>query len=203
MRGESYLVVDPLGHCQSASGYFRPNLIFGRALLSIQLAMWNLGSRSSPVPQGVDKVTFYVMTKNALLGPGNYWTSLPQWPDYKPEPLYLADDNKLAFTAGEANNMTYSFDPKNPVPTRGGANLFEACGPLDQVRFNSETATNAPHTLHSISPYFLNIFDDRVPSYHVHSQHNYASSCFSFFALLSLRRLLTAALTCSCSPPPS
>jgi predicted acyl esterase len=31
-----------------------------------------------------------------------------------------------------ATNLSYVFDPKNPVPTIGGNNLFTGCGPQDQ-----------------------------------------------------------------------
>jgi predicted acyl esterase len=136
-RGESYIVIDPLGHCQPSAKYFPRNLLMGRALLPIQLSMWNLGSRKAPVPQGVDKVTFYVMTKGALLGPGNYWTSLPDFPKFDPYELFLNEGAALVPAIPRAfGNLTYEYNPKNPVPTVGGGNLFLKCGPLEQTELS-------------------------------------------------------------------
>jgi len=136
VRGQSYLVVDPLGHCQAAANQYPKNLILGRITLPISLAFALFqGTLKDNVPQNANKVTFYVMGANDISAPGNYWTSLPDWPAYKPDPWFMAKGGALLTSpanGASAGNATYTFDPKNPVPTVGGNNLEIACGPLDQ-----------------------------------------------------------------------
>jgi hypothetical protein len=61
LPGAHYLVVDPLGHCQDAAHFFPRNLIEGRALLPVLLALHLFQSVVDPstpsaIPEGVDKV---------------------------------------------------------------------------------------------------------------------------------------------------
>jgi len=47
--------------------------------------------------------------------------------------FYLEQDGGLSRTAPDASHsLSYLFDPKNPVPTIGGANQLQIAGPLDQ-----------------------------------------------------------------------
>jgi uncharacterized protein len=140
VRGKHYLVVDPLGHCQSGSSMFPHNLIEGRSILPILLGI-NLfkGDLPTKVPEGVKAITFYVMGSiDAKEGNGNYWTSVPDWPKRTLSPLYLHGDGSASFdkpTTGlsaPTASSTYTYDPSNPVPTKGGNNLEIKCGPLDQ-----------------------------------------------------------------------
>jgi len=66
---------------------------------------------------------------------GNEWRSAPDWPIPADEvAYYLHADGKLARgtqpTSGDSRS--YSFDPKNPVPSVGGQNLTILKGPMDQ-----------------------------------------------------------------------
>lgn len=91
------------------------------------------------VDNGVDKepaVTYYVMgdvsDPNA---PGNEWRTAETWPPVKADftPLYLHPDKTLSWdkpqTGGE---LSYVYDPRDPVPTVGGYQLTIPAGPMDQ-----------------------------------------------------------------------
>lgn len=110
---------------------------------------------------------------------GNYWTSLADWPPYKPLTLYMNTGNTLtaqppalSSSAGMKvrksfpisacpachylllslpfispfplslilslpHTDTYVYDPLFPVPTFGGDNLFDFCGPRDESEVNN------------------------------------------------------------------
>lgn len=71
--------------------------------------------------------------------PGNEWRTADDWPPYPIEEtkLYLAADGALSRDAADAKGDTsFLFDPADPVPTQGGANLFAneiPTGPIDQL----------------------------------------------------------------------
>ncbi len=67
-------------------------------------------------------------------GVGNEWKSADSWPiPNKPRDFYLSSDDRL--TPGkrkESHSVSFRYDPRNPVPTIGGRNLFIDSGPRDQ-----------------------------------------------------------------------
>ncbi len=82
-------------------------------------------------------VRFYMMAsaKRGEASPKNQWIEAPAWPPAStPEKFYLHDGGRLSTSAPLENGpaVTYAFDPNNPVPTKGGANLYEPTGPMDQ-----------------------------------------------------------------------
>lgn len=73
--------------------------------------------------------------------PGNRWLDLQDWPPPASTlRLYLEPEGNLGLEAPRAfGSRRLEMDPRNPVPTRGGANLFETVdgvpqgiGPMDQ-----------------------------------------------------------------------
>lgn len=134
--------MDPLGHCQDAASFFPHDTLFGRVLLPFLMALDLLAddsvtNRTWPaVPEGVNNVTLYVMGANEPGAPGQYWTTLPDFPTPVSTPYYLQPGGGLATTlppAGGAGAATIVYDPANPVPTMGGDNLeVKPCGPVDQ-----------------------------------------------------------------------
>ena len=60
VRGQHWLVVDPLGHCQDGAKYFPHNLIEGRSLLpvlmGIELFQNNLTGTTTNIPEHVKKI---------------------------------------------------------------------------------------------------------------------------------------------------
>lgn len=88
---------------------------------------------------GVEKepaVAYYVMGDTATPGaPGNEWRYANDWPiPAKETPVYLTNDRRLSLEkpAAAATPHEYTFDPVNPCPTIGGANLTIDRGPMDQ-----------------------------------------------------------------------
>jgi len=80
-------------------------------------------------------VHYYVMgdpeDENA---PGNFWRATDNWPPpSKKTPYYFSADHRLSGQKpAAAGELTYKYDPENPVPTVGGQNLFLPKGPMDQ-----------------------------------------------------------------------
>jgi hypothetical protein len=81
-------------------------------------------------------VYYYVMGDTSdPNAPGNQWRTAASWPPpAKETPYYLRADAQLVPEAPPANepSQSYDYDPKNPVPTRGGNNLNIPAGPMDQ-----------------------------------------------------------------------
>ena len=67
---------------------------------------------------------------------GGYWTTLDEFPEPKETRFYLGADGSLAPslpTGKAAGTRSYTYDPKDPVPTIGGNNLEIPCGPRNQA----------------------------------------------------------------------
>jgi uncharacterized protein len=80
-------------------------------------------------------VTYYTVGDDrAFDGPGWEWRTADQWPPFpgEPTPYYLAPEKALAVNAPAQSELSFTFDPENPVPTVGGANLVLPYGPHDQ-----------------------------------------------------------------------
>jgi predicted acyl esterase len=80
-------------------------------------------------------VRYYLMGDvDDPMAPGNEWSEAADWPlDATSSHLYLAPGGLLRATVpGSAATVTYSYDPLDPVPTIGGANLSLPAGPYDQ-----------------------------------------------------------------------
>ena len=96
------------------------------------------------VDNGMDKapaVTYYVMGDTTdPKAPGNVWRTADTWPPVpsKPTRYFFTLDHGLT-TAAPANRgeIGYSYDPKNPVPTVGGAQLTLPAGPMDQRKIET------------------------------------------------------------------
>jgi len=81
-------------------------------------------------------VDYYVMGDVvAPDAPGNEWRTAQDWPiPARDTPLYLRETGKLTFEKPTEVNSSqaYDFDPKNPVPTKGGPNLLIPAGSMNQ-----------------------------------------------------------------------
>ncbi len=73
---------------------------------------------------------------NAPKAPGNEWRTADRWPPFETEVmlLYLAGENTLTGTLpdGDESREQFTYDPHDPCPTHGGANLALPAGPFDQ-----------------------------------------------------------------------
>ena len=145
LPNQAKLVIDPCGHCQAAASSFPQNAVLGRAALPLLMALDLLAddsvtNRTWPeVPEGAKNVTFYVMGADEGGAPGNYWTSLDDFPVPEPYTLYLTQEGTLSPTApaSATASLSYTYDPADPVPTDGGDNLEIPCGPLDQRKIEN------------------------------------------------------------------
>jgi len=80
-------------------------------------------------------VLYYLMGDTVNPGaPGNVWKQSDTWPvPYTPTSFYMTDDGRLASQAASpSGSLSYRYDPRDPVPTIGGANLTISKGPMDQ-----------------------------------------------------------------------
>ena len=81
------------------------------------------------------RVRYYVMGACGEEGaPGNEWRTAESWPvPAQPTEFFLTRDGQLVGESPAAEASTsYDYDPADPVPTRGGANLLIPAGPMDQ-----------------------------------------------------------------------
>jgi len=84
-------------------------------------------------------VVYYVMgdvnDENAL---GNFWRYTDDWPpSYIEDEWYFHENKVLSLDSpGDYSPLTYEYNPTNPVPTKGGTNLYPLAptwaGPFDQ-----------------------------------------------------------------------
>lgn len=86
--------------------------------------------------EGIPAVHYYVMGADTPGAPGNEWRTADSWPPYetKATEYFLHSDGALSTAppgAGDAR-LTYTFDPANPLPSHGGANLLMPSGAFDQ-----------------------------------------------------------------------
>lgn len=93
---------------------------------------------------GVPKVHYYVMGDDRTPdAPGNEWRSAETWPPYPTVdmPFYLSADSTLSIAspAGANDSQGFVFDPRDPYPNYGGANLMPNMkwGPYDQRKHST------------------------------------------------------------------
>jgi predicted acyl esterase len=67
--------------------------------------------------------------------PGNEWRTAKNWPPlHVSQTLWLAEKGDLRSAPSDSSStLEYTSDPKNPVPTIGGNNLFLSRGPMNQA----------------------------------------------------------------------
>lgn len=83
----------------------------------------------------IPAVTYYVMgTFDGSPSSGNVWRHADRWPVPAIETAYFfTADRRLMVEMPKAEaTFAFQFDPRNPVPTVGGNNLFLESGPKDQ-----------------------------------------------------------------------
>lgn len=96
-----------------------------------------LKDNPNEAPQ-LPNITYYVMgTFDGSPSSGNVWRTADEWPvPARLTPFYLKEDHSLSESEGQSQNnsdLSYIYDPRNPIPTIGGKNLFLESGPKDQT----------------------------------------------------------------------
>jgi uncharacterized protein len=90
------------------------------------------------IENGVDQlpaVTYYVMGPfDGSSSSGNVWKTANDWPVPSTETsFYLSKGQKLNVDKAQGSAVyAFSSDPRDPIPTLGGRNLFLDAGPIDQ-----------------------------------------------------------------------
>ncbi len=135
-RGNQFLIMGPTTHGRSnVEALAFPNEDKPPFTAEADFYHWNL--RGADVDtNALPRVYYYVMGAVGEDGaPGNVWRTAADWPPaYNATRLYLGADGTAATTVPAQGALSYEYDPRNPVPTVGGANLLLARGSMDQRR---------------------------------------------------------------------
>jgi hypothetical protein len=95
---------------------------------------WLLGIQNGVLDE--PNVHYYLMGDPDKTGePGCEWVEADVWPPENTVPVayFLADSNALMpMVPSILDSLTYTYDPRDPVPTLGGNNLSIEKGPYDQ-----------------------------------------------------------------------
>jgi hypothetical protein len=144
-RGRQKLIMGPWAHAvfnEKAGDLVFPN---GKTPPNNVRDQWRWFDHTlRDVDNGINRepaVTYYVMGDTSdTTAPGNTWRTANQWPPVAatPTPFYLwADRTVSRTTPGAGQPLRYDYDPTNPGPTVGGAQLTIPAGPKDQRSIES------------------------------------------------------------------
>ncbi len=133
--GNQKLIMGPWGHGQIEEVRYPPNsVVSAQEEAARWFDYWLKG-----IDNGIMKeppVRYYVMGDvTDPRAPGNEWRTAWAWPiPARPTSFFLRAGGGLSDVLPPEGESTtsYDYDPKNPVPTVGGANLFIKRGPMDQ-----------------------------------------------------------------------
>jgi hypothetical protein len=94
---------------------------------------WLLGG-ASDVADGPAVRYYTVGDTSDPDAPGNEWRTADDWPPFETveTPLYLGAENLLVWEPQAGTPVSFTFDPAEPCPTRGGTNLLLPPGSFDQ-----------------------------------------------------------------------
>ncbi len=137
-RGNQFLVMGPWAHGrqQDLGDLALPdNYTFPQSDLEWALMQYWL-TGAGPEVMERPRVYYYVLgdVDNAS-APGNIWRTADDWPPLETEPLefHLGQSHALSeIPPAQEESYAFTFDPANPCPTHGGANLSLPAGPFDQ-----------------------------------------------------------------------
>lgn len=135
-KGQQKLMVGPWGHGNIDEVKYPSN---SSSLLDMTeqqrwFDYWLKGVKNGVMDD--PPIKYYVMGDvTDPKAPGNEWRTAQVWPVPAKATSFFLNANGLlsnAITSDKPSSSTYQYDPKNPVPTIGGANLFTKKGPMDQ-----------------------------------------------------------------------
>jgi predicted acyl esterase len=140
-RGRCRLILAPIGHGAMKELKYPPSAS-KLPKCGNDMAWFDYMLKGQANGIGEEKpVHYYVMGDPTDTGaPGNYWRAADNWPPAAVETAYyLQPDGKLNASSppGGDGHQTYRYDPANPVPTVGGAELGGDIGPKDQRKVES------------------------------------------------------------------
>jgi predicted acyl esterase len=137
-KGNNYLIIKPSCHLETTSDDYKLNE--NRWSLNVPEAFMAFYAQclkgDDEALEDSAKVHYYVMGADTEGAPGNEWRTAEAWPPFEtmPTPYYLQRDGVLAIAPPpeDGASMELTFDPNDPFPTHGGANLVLPAGPRDQ-----------------------------------------------------------------------
>lgn len=142
-KGNNYLIMKWSTHGPDVSTDYKFNENrFGLHITPIRKAFFDRFMKGDEhAMDGIPKVHYYVMGADTPGAPGNEWRTASTWPPFptRAMALYLEENGALSNETPKAAaaSLGYAFDPKDPYPTRGGANLLIPAGPFDQREFSA------------------------------------------------------------------
>ncbi len=132
--GNQKLMMGPWGHGQVEAVKYPMNSVPDQKEPVRWFDYWLKGVNNGILEE--PPVKYYVMgDATDPKAPGNEWRTAQSWPPQsKITPYFMQANGKLSegIVTEAQSSDTYKYDPKNPVPTVGGALLFGKKGPLDQ-----------------------------------------------------------------------
>ena len=146
--GNQILIIDPGGHCAEGGEIRWKNTTFGAKQMDIYAPKLFNGAVKAKLENKVFvaqdyipyNVLFYVLGPGGEEKTGHWWVAAKGLPQFVNTPFYLSAGNKLVRDNGNntiENNLTYKYDPHDPVKTHGGNNLIcQPCGPWAQNQEN-------------------------------------------------------------------
>jgi hypothetical protein len=150
-RGKCRLVMEAFGHGKSNDLAFHNTRQPANADQMAWTDLWV--KKDGKGLENIPVVQYYVLgDPDDRDAPGNEWRSADTWPiPARLMPVYLHGDGRLDWTSptvksggtgilpvkahgqdAHATSRSFQYDPKNPIPTIGGANLMISKGPKDQ-----------------------------------------------------------------------
>jgi len=139
-RGNQKLRMGPFGHGDLAGDLVYPqgSGVGGDTFPADEIRWfdyWLKGAKNGVMDE--PRVRYYMMAaaRKGRASPVNGWRESADWPPPNtPTPLYLTQTKALSrdVPGRTAKPLSYRFDPAQPVPTVGGANLMLPLGPMDQ-----------------------------------------------------------------------
>jgi predicted acyl esterase len=145
-RGKNYLIMKWSSHGpDSAPSYKYNENRFEVKVSQVRRAFFDCYLKGeTDALSGIPKVQYYTMGADTPGAPGNVWNSAETWPPFeaKETPFFLHADGLLSSGDAPAEPATaaFDYDPKNPYPTHGGANLLPplVSGPYDQRFYSTQ-----------------------------------------------------------------
>jgi len=136
-RGNQKLEMGPFGHGELSGDLEYPGTagIRGNTTEIRWFDYWLKGIDNGIMSEPPVKAYMMASARKGAVSSKNRWMTFGDWPPAPQTVDYFLHANGTLSTAAPkaaAAAKTYSFDPKNPVPSIGGANLTFERGPMDQ-----------------------------------------------------------------------
>jgi predicted acyl esterase len=143
-RGENYLIMrwSPHGPDVTTDYKFNENRFDLQVSEVMRKFFAHYLKGEADALKDVPKVHYYVFGADTAGAPGNEWRTASMWPPFETREVayYLSEGGALGeVPSGEGARASFVFDPADPYPTHGGANLLPnlPSGPFDQRKYST------------------------------------------------------------------